>query len=91
MPEMTVANLKGPAARLASGGLARDTHAPIERTVGNHRSVMFEIEKFAIGDLHYRLTDNVVVGPVTPNPELVTIIQKRFESGAGAFIQYTEF
>ena len=62
--EMAVTSLERQAACLARSALVRDTHAPVERTIRNNRSIMFEIEEFPVRDLDDALVDNIIVGPI---------------------------
>lgn len=61
MSKVTVALLQMKSARLALGSLVRNTHARIERAMGNYRTVVFEVEKLPIGDFHHSLADNIIV------------------------------
>lgn len=63
MAEMAVANLKGTATGLACSGLVRNTHARVERAMGNRRSAMFEVKEFSVGNFNNGLADNVIIGP----------------------------
>lgn len=63
MAEMAVANLKGTATGLACSGLVRNTHARVERAMGNRRSAMFEVKEFSVGNFNNGLADNVIIRP----------------------------
>lgn len=63
MSEMTVACLERQTTRLTGSALVRDTHAPIERTMGYHRSIVFEVEKFPVRDFDDALTNDIIIGP----------------------------
>lgn len=70
MAEMAVASLEGATTSLACCGLVRDTHAPVEGAVGDHGPVIVEIEKLSVGNFHYALADNVIVGSAVTHARL---------------------
>jgi hypothetical protein len=40
--------------------------------MGNHRTVMFEVEKLPVGDLYHSLANNIIVRPGGSKCELAT-------------------
>ena len=63
MAKMTIALLQVVPTRLTGGGLVRNTHTRVKRAMGYYCSVMLEVEKFSVRDLHHGLTDNVIIRP----------------------------
>jgi hypothetical protein len=64
MSEMTVTVFKVVSACCASVGLIRDTHTLVERSMCNHCSGLVQVEELSIGNFHYSLADNIIVGSV---------------------------
>ena len=63
MSEMAVACLERQTPGLTRSALVRDTHAPIERTMGHHRSIVFEVKEFPVRDFDDALTNDIIIGP----------------------------
>lgn len=63
MTEVTVAFLEIESTGFAHRSFVGDTHARIERTMRNHRAVMFKVEKLSVRNFHHSLADNIVIRP----------------------------
>lgn len=95
MTEMTIAILRVQATGRAEGNLAGNTHACIERAIGNDLSSIFEVKKLSVGDFHGSLIDDIVLGSAERRPLLViafcaksTVTQSLSQNGKP--IQYTK-
>ena len=95
MTEMTIAILRVQATGRAEGNFAGNTHACIERAIGNDLSSIFEVKKLSVGDFHGSLIDDIVLGSAERRPLLViafcaksTVTQSLSQNGKP--IQYTK-
>lgn len=62
MAEVTIAVFEVVSACCARVGFVRDSHALIERSIRDDRSGLIQVEKLSVGNLYYRLPDNVIIG-----------------------------
>lgn len=98
MAKVTITFLEMITACLANCSLVRNTHARIERAMGNHRAVTIEVEKLSVGNFDDGLANNIVVRPGKRDPLLVIGSAASQSSLAplsgkkkGNHLQYAEF
>lgn len=67
MAEMTIAVFQIVSTCCARISFVRDTHARVERSIGNHRSGLIQVEKLSVRNFYHCLADNVIVGSANIN------------------------